>query len=114
MRSTCPISQTLDILGDRWTLLVIRDLMLVGKSQYSEFLNSPEKISTNILAERLRRLEAADIIEKHAYQSNPPRYEYKLTAKGNDLRPLIREITKWGIENLKDTKIPAFLSKKPD
>ncbi|WP_419903401.1 winged helix-turn-helix transcriptional regulator [Kiloniella sp.] len=112
MRSTCPIAQSLDILGDRWTLLVIRDLMFVGKTQYGEFLNSPEKISTNILAERLKRLEQAGIIEKQAYQNNPPRYEYHLTQKGRDLRPLLSEVCKWGLEYVEDTQIPPSLKQE--
>ena len=106
MRSPCPISQSLDILGDRWTLLVIRDLMFIGKSQYGEFLASPEKISTNILAERLKRLEQSGIVEKREYQKNPPRYEYLLTQKGKDLRPMLKEISKWGLEHIEDTQIP--------
>ncbi|MFD2204988.1 winged helix-turn-helix transcriptional regulator [Kiloniella antarctica] len=114
MRSNCPISRTLDLLGDKWTLLIIRDLMIIGKKQYGEFLTSPEKISTNILAERLKRLEVAGIIEKRVYQNNPPRYEYLLSPKGNDLRPLIREISKWGLENLEGTEIPSFLTRNTD
>ncbi len=110
MRSTCPIAQSLDILGDRWTLLVIRDLMFVGKNQYGEFLSSPEKISTNILAERLKRLEQSGVIEKRPYQSNPPRYEYLLTQKGEDLRPLLIEVCKWGLKHVEDTQTPASLS----
>ncbi len=106
MRSSCPISQTLEILGDRWTLLVIRDLMFFGKSQYKEFLSSPEKISTNILADRLKRLEQSGIITKTSYQDNPPRYAYHLTQKGQDLRPLIREVTTWGLEYIENTQIP--------
>ena len=106
MRSTCPISQTLEILGDRWTLLIIRDLMFFGKSQYKEFLSSPEKISTNILADRLKRLEQSGIVEKKSYQDNPPRYEYHLTSKGADLRPLMREVTTWGLEHIENTEIP--------
>ncbi|KKJ75804.1 hypothetical protein WH95_16380 [Kiloniella litopenaei] len=106
MRSSCPISQTLEILGDRWTLLIIRDLMHFGKSQYKELLSSPEKISTNILADRLKRLEQSGIVEKKSYQDNPPRYAYRLTPKGQALRPLIREVTTWGLEYIEGTKIP--------
>ena len=71
-RSPCPIASALDILGDKWTFLVVRDLLFMGKHQYGELLESPEGIPTNILAERLKRLEAAGLLEKRPYQTNPP------------------------------------------
>jgi len=93
-RSACAIANTLDILGDKWTLLVIRDLLL-GKKTYSEFQNSFEKIPSNILAERLKRLEAAGIIHKQSYQQRPVRYAYQLTAKGEALAPVLKEMIIW-------------------
>src|ERR1051326_8575528 len=83
-RSTCPVACTLDLVGDRWTLLLIRDL-LSEKSRYGEFLSSSEGIPSNLLAERLRRLESAGIIERKPYQSNPPRHSYHLTSVGLEL-----------------------------
>ena len=80
-RSKCPVSCALDLLGDKWTLLLVRDLLL-GKGTYTEFQQSPEGIPTNILAERLKRLLAAGIIEKLPYQERPVRYRYHLTGKG--------------------------------
>ena len=80
-RSYCPITNSLDILGDKWTLLVIRDLVL-GKRRYREFMSSSERIASNILADRLKHLEASRIVTRRAYQKNPPRYEYVLTEKG--------------------------------
>ena len=93
-RSPCPVACTLDILGDKWTLLVIRDLFL-GKSTYSEFQGSPEKMPTNILAERLKRLERAEILVREQYQQRPARYAYKLTDKGRALGPILAAMGKW-------------------
>src|SRR5882724_501375 len=83
-RSPCPVANTLDLVGDRWTLLLIRDL-LSGKRRYGEFADSAERIPTNILAGRLRRLQAAGIISSTPYQQNPTRHAYALTAKGEEL-----------------------------
>ena len=94
-RSACPVACSLDLLGDKWTLLVVRDLLL-GKTTYSEFQKSPEGIPTNILAERLKRLLAAGIIEKAQYQERTKRYAYHLTAKGNDLRQVLSSMIDWG------------------
>ncbi len=95
-RSCCPVACALDLLGDKWTLLIIRDLLL-GKKRYQEFLASPEQIATNILADRLKKLDAAGIIVQHAYQQKPARYEYALTRKGQDLRPVLEALVKWGL-----------------
>lgn len=103
MRSPCPIANTLDILGDKWSLLVIRDLF-AGKSTYSEFQSSPEHIPTNILADRLKRLIENGIIKKTPYQDNPPRYAYKLTDKGRSLGPVMKELVKWGLKNIAGTE----------
>jgi len=98
-RSTCPIAAVLDILGDKWTLLVIRDLFL-GKHRYGEFAASPEGIPTNILADRLKRLEGAGIIKKELYQTNPPRGEYFLTTKGADLGRVLAAMRKWAEQHV--------------
>ena len=94
-RSKCPVSCVLDLLGDKWTLLLVRDLLL-GKTTYTEFQRSPEGIPTNILAERLKRLQAAGIIEKTPYQQRPLRYQYLLTRKGRDLYPVLSAMIDWG------------------
>ena len=96
LRSPCPIAGALDILGDAWSLLVIRDLLFYDKHRFADFLASPEGISTNILAERLRRLEACGLIERRPYQERPRRYEYYLTVRGHDLLPVLRSVIKWG------------------
>ena len=92
----CPISSALDILGDKWTLLIIRDLMFAGKRTYGEFLQSEEKIATNILANRLLILEEAGIVEKKAFPGNRVKNLYQLTSKGIDLMPTLFEIIVWG------------------
>jgi len=103
MRSPCPIANTLDILGDKWALLVIRDLF-AGKSTYSEIQSSPESIPTNILANRLKRLADYGVIEKTPYQQHPVRYTYRLTDKGNSLGPVVKAIAEWGKKNIAGTK----------
>jgi DNA-binding HxlR family transcriptional regulator len=98
-RSSCPISCALDLIGDRWTLLVIRDLFR-GKSRYSEFVAGPEGIPTNVLADRLKRLESAELISSSRYQDNPPRSEYALTAKGRDLKPVLAALGTWSLRHV--------------
>lgn len=101
-RSDCPITNALEIIGDKWTLLIIRDLFL-GKHLYREMMESPEGIASNILANRLQRLEQAQFISKRAYQLKPMRYEYYLTAKGQDLQPVLQAIATWGVKYIPDT-----------
>lgn len=101
-RSACAIANILDILGDKWTLLVVRDLFL-GKKTYSEFQSSPEKIPSNILAERLKRLQSTGIISKQSYQQRPVRYAYQLTVKGEALAPVLKEMVIWGNKFIPDT-----------
>ena len=95
-RSDCPISCSLDIFGDKWSLLIIRDIMLREKMSYSEFLNSEEKIATNILVSRLQALEAEKILVKEVSPANKSKYVYSLTQKGADLLPIVIEIMDWG------------------
>src|SRR3954468_1569864 len=97
-RSTCPVSRTLDVLGDRWSLLVVRDLMR-GKRRFAEFLESKEGIPTNTLTERLKRLVRVGIVESHRYNDHPPRLKYALTPKGEELRPIIRAMVDWGVRH---------------
>jgi DNA-binding HxlR family transcriptional regulator len=105
-RSTCPIANVLDIVGDKWTLLVVRDLLFLSKRRYGEFQNSPEAIPTNILADRLKRLEGAGLVKKEFYQDNPPRAEYFLTCKGADLGPILKAMGKWGKEYIPGVIMP--------
>jgi len=112
-RSLCPVTNVLDIIGDKWTILVVRDILFLGKRRYGELVDSAEGIPTNILADRLKRLEAAEIIEKIPYQEKPVRYEYRLTQKGEDLRPLIKELAVWGNKYIDGTMVPpeGFMDK---
>jgi DNA-binding HxlR family transcriptional regulator len=110
-RSNCPINFVLEIFGDKWTLLVIRDLMFHGKRYYGEFLVSDEGISTNILAERLQRLEQGGVINKETDPDNRSRVIYRLTQKGKDLLPIMLEITAWSGKYDSKTNAPAPLLK---
>lgn len=94
-RSHCPINYALESFGDKWTLLIIRDLMFTDKTSYGDFLTSGEKISTNILADRLKRLEEMDIVSKGAKPSDGSKVAYSLTQKGRDLLPILLELTRW-------------------
>jgi DNA-binding HxlR family transcriptional regulator len=105
-RSPCPIACTLDLLGDRWTLLVIRDMMFLGKQRYEEFLASPEGISTNILADRLKLLEESGLVEKQPYSNHSRRMNYYLTEKGQSLRPVLKTIIVWGLKQIPETETP--------
>ena len=93
----CPIAFALDTFGDRWSLLIIRDLMLkTGHETYGDFLGAGEAIATNILADRLKELEAAGIILKSPDPDNRRRNIYRLTEKGRDLAPIMAELICWG------------------
>ena len=114
-RSVCPIACTLDLLGDKWTLLVVRDLLMFDKRLYSEILQSEENIPTNILADRLKRLEEAGILTKQPYQQNPVRYAYELTPAGRTLGPILKELAHWANKNIPHTAvIPGVLMRRLD
>src|SRR3954462_8253276 len=102
-RSACPIATTLDLLGDKWTLLVVRDLLFVGKRRFGEFLESPEGIPTNILTDRLRRLEEHGVVVKSLYSSRPQRYACGRTATGVAVFPVLRATAERGLRHLPDT-----------
>ena len=89
-RSDCPIASSLDIFGDKWTLLVIRDIGLFGLHRNKDFQEAKESIPSNILASRLKQLVEYDLIEKRLYQQHPPRYEYHLTRGGKELLPVVK------------------------
>ena len=106
-RSECPITNTLDLIGDKWTLLVVRDMMFLKKKSFNEFLESPESIATNILTDRLKRLEENGIVEKRPYKKNIARYEYTLTRRGEGLRPVLIELIQWGNVHIEGTFVPS-------
>ena len=107
-RSSCPIACVLDLVGDKWTLLIVRDMYFLGKSRFDEFLASPEKISTNILAGRLKMLEQNGLVTKSPYGNHSQRMSYELTAAGKSLARLLRQFAKWGLENIPETATPEF------
>jgi DNA-binding HxlR family transcriptional regulator len=98
---SCPVARTLDLIGDRWTLLIIRDLFL-GKTRFSEFRSSKPAPPPRLLSQRLQRLEAHGLIGRLIYNERPPRAEYRLTEKGRTLFPVLREIVTWGLDHLFD------------
>ena len=104
-RSHCPIGNLLDIVGDRWTLLVVRDLMFFGKHEYKEFIASPESIATNILSDRLKRLQIAGVIDEISHPISKTRKLYYLTAQGKALLPILVEMLIWSHKNLPDVEI---------
>ena len=104
-RSCCPIACTLDLIGDRWTLLVLRDLF-AGRTRYSDFQRSPEGIATNILADRLELLVRHDLVDKHA-EGLPNRrghHTYRLTDKGRSLEPVLWAVAHWGLQHIEGTE----------
>jgi DNA-binding HxlR family transcriptional regulator len=107
-RSGCPVSISLETLGDRWSLLVIRDLMVRGYRTFKQFEQSDERIATNILTDRLRRLERNGIINAEADPTDGRRMSYRLTEKGIDLAPLLLELLIWGARH-EETMAPREL-----
>lgn len=103
-RSPCPVACGLDIFGDRWTLLIIRDLIL-GRSRFKEFSASPEGIPTNILSDRLARLQEHEVIAQVTPPDGSKHLAYQLTQKGEALRPIIAAMRDWGLAWEKGTKV---------
>jgi DNA-binding HxlR family transcriptional regulator len=92
----CPVARTLDIVGDRWTILILRDLILEGPRKFQDLQSAFPKISPNTLSARLKTLEQHGIVERRIYEDHPPRSEYVLTDKGRELRPVLRTLRVWG------------------
>lgn len=112
LRSDCPINYALENVGDKWTLLVIRDLVFEGKKFYKEFLSSKEKIATNILSDRLKKLENLGIIESKRYEKQRTHKVYSLTNKGKDLIPMLVEMILWSAKHKNGLNVsPAFVKK---
>jgi DNA-binding HxlR family transcriptional regulator len=105
-RSDCPISCTMELVGDKWSLLIIRDMLYLGKTTYNEFLSSREGISTNILNDRLIKLTEVGLI---TYTGTAKRKKYELTKKGHDLKPVLESVAVFGIKH--STADKAFLSR---
>jgi DNA-binding HxlR family transcriptional regulator len=113
-RSGCPIASSLQIVGDRWTLVILRDLAN-GKARFAQFLESPERIATNILTARLTQMEADGLVTAELYSRRPKRYAYTLTKKGAALMPVVQALCRWGETHLPDRwKAPEkFMKLKP-
>ena len=107
-RSGCPVSISLEMLGDRWSLLIVRDLMVRGYRTFKDFQGSSEGIATNILADRLRKLEIAGIVTVEPEKKDGRRVNYRLTEKGIDLAPVLLELLVWGARH-EETGAPCAL-----
>lgn len=111
-RSDCPISYSLDFFGDKWTFLIIRDLVFEGKKFYNDFLQSKEGIATNILADRLKRLEAIGVIQSEVYEKLKTKKVYSLTQKGKDLIPILVEMIAWSAQYKDELNVPPGFVEK--
>jgi DNA-binding HxlR family transcriptional regulator len=111
-RSSCPISFALDFVGDKWTLVVLRDLILARKRYFQELLDSPEKIASNILAARLKQLEAARMVTRKADPEHGRRVVYAPTAKALDLLPVLVELIRWGMAHSPKSAVPPEVMKR--
>jgi DNA-binding HxlR family transcriptional regulator len=110
-RSGCPVSVSLDLLGDRWSLLIIRDLMVRGYRTFKEFEESGESIATNILTDRLRKLKSTGIITTQVDETDGRKVNYRLTQKGIDLAPVLLELLIWGARHEKTEASCAVIEK---
>ena len=104
-RSTCPAACALDLAGDKWTLLVVRDL-LRGRHTFKALLGAEEGIPTNILADRLKKMQEQGLVRAKPYQENPVRWRYALTAKGKGLGRVLAAMAAWGKKHIRGTRIP--------
>lgn len=108
-RSGCPISIALELLGDAWSLLIVRDLMFKDRRTYNDFLTGGEGIASNVLSDRLRKLEEANIIEKRRDTDDARRFLYRLSAKGIDLAPVLVELVIWSARHEQTEAPPAVV-----
>lgn len=95
----CPVARTLDLIGERWTILILRDLFLQGPRRYQDFQESLTGVAPNTLSARLKELEANGLVVRRQYSERPPRLEYHLTEKGKSLGPVLRSLREWGRSN---------------
>ena len=114
-RSQCPVASAIDLLGDKWTLVVLRTIF-AGRHRFGELLGAPERIATNILSDRLERLEEYGLVTRTAYQENPPRYAYHLTERGADLLPVLQALAAWSGKHIPDRWAPPpwFVEGRPE
>ena len=103
-RSDCAIAGTLDLVGDRWSLLIVRDLLFRGELRFGDLAAAPEDVPTNTLTDRLRRLEQSGIVAREPYSDRPPRHRYRLTERGRELAPILDAMATWGTTHLPGTR----------
>jgi len=96
----CPVARTLDLIGERWTILLLRDLLLQGPRRFQDFQASLPGVAPNILSARLKAMEEGGLIGRQLYSERPPRVEYLLTDKGKSLGPIVKAMREWGTKNL--------------
>ena len=96
----CPVARTLDLIGERWTILLLRDLLLHGPRRFQDFQSSLPGIAPNTLSARLKSMEDSGLVRRELYNERPPRLEYVLTDKGTSLGPIVKAMREWGTKNL--------------
>ncbi|MDA1073576.1 MAG: helix-turn-helix domain-containing protein [Proteobacteria bacterium] len=99
-RSTCPIARSLDVLGDKWTLVIMRDALFFDRYTFADFEHSGEKIPTNMLANRLKKLVDLGLLKKVLYQQHPDRYRYEPTEMGTEIKPVLKSLARFGEKHL--------------
>lgn len=104
LRSSCPLTATLDVVGDRWMLVVLRDILIYGPVRFKDLSEAGEGIATNTLTDRLKRLESEGLIRSETYQERPRRVVYSATRKGVDLYPAMRALSEWGQRYVKGVR----------
>ena len=109
--TACPIAFALDVFGDRWSLLIVRDVLFKGRRTYREFLDAGEGIATNVLADRLKRLQSAGILAKKRGEQDARTFEYELTPRGLDLMPVLLEMIRWSAAHDPDTPVTKGFAK---
>lgn len=105
-KSSCPINLTMEIIGDSWSMLIIRDMAALGKTTFGEFLDAEERIGPSVLTDRLNHLERKEIIKKEPNEQDKRKYTYTLTKKGLNLLPILYEVAVWGSSNQSDSEAP--------
>ena len=110
--SNCAVAKTLALLGDKWSLLVVRELMLNKQLTFKAISENISGIPTNILSDRLKRLMEHELVGRRPYQDHPPRYDYKLTEKGVSLRPILMALAEWGADHLGGDLPPYYRRRK--
>jgi DNA-binding HxlR family transcriptional regulator len=95
----CPVAKTLDLIGERWTILLVRDLLLQGARRFQDFQASLPGVAPNVLSDRLKKLEEAGLIGRRIYSERPPRLQYVLTDKGKSLGPIVKALRDWGTKH---------------